>query len=189
MYTTKDTGLIWFALRIIHWIIGTKLYLNKLKTVLSLFTWSRIYNPLTIPLCICCKNLVMFILLDFKKIGGKIKFDKETVIFMTKIMLVKKWVFFILEEKEINYFYWYCDLSTNVLGILIWKKDVWYWCIFDEVVELETSFWMITLKSLLMLHNHEQLILLIHFLLQLVWIYVWMLCLLSLCVEVTKINK
>lgn len=33
MYTTKDTGLIWFAFRIIHRITGTtfKLYLNKLK--------------------------------------------------------------------------------------------------------------------------------------------------------------
>ena len=31
MCTTKDTGLIWFALRIIHRIIGTKVYLNKLK--------------------------------------------------------------------------------------------------------------------------------------------------------------
>ena len=31
MYTTKDSGLIWFAFRIIHWIIGTNVYLNKLK--------------------------------------------------------------------------------------------------------------------------------------------------------------
>ena len=32
MYTTiKDSELIWFAFRIIHRIIGTKVYLNKLK--------------------------------------------------------------------------------------------------------------------------------------------------------------
>ena len=31
MYTTKDTGMIWFAFRIMHGIIGTKLYLNELN--------------------------------------------------------------------------------------------------------------------------------------------------------------
>ena len=30
MYTTKDTELIWFAFKVIHKIIGTQLYLNKL---------------------------------------------------------------------------------------------------------------------------------------------------------------
>ena len=60
--------IIWFAFRIIHRIIDTKLYLNiKLKTLLYLFTWASIYYPFIFSLSICCKNLVMSVLLDFTK--------------------------------------------------------------------------------------------------------------------------
>ena len=70
MFTTKETGhrLIWFAFRIIHRIIGTKTYLNKLKIYCSIC----LHEPESVThLFFYCpfvaRNLVMTVLLDFTK--------------------------------------------------------------------------------------------------------------------------
>ena len=89
----------------------------------------------------------------FYKRQGRSQFEEERDIFGQLsddkiinliIMLVKKCISS-FSRKELNCFYWYCDLHVFTNILLIWKKYVWYWCIFEMVVRLGTSFWMLTL--------------------------------------------
>ena len=107
MCTTKDTGLIWFALRIIHRIIGTKVYLNKLKISDDKYCSICLHEPESIthlffdcPLVARIWSSLSFWILQ--KTGKRIHFDKETVILGQMsddkiinliIMLVKKCIF------------------------------------------------------------------------------------------------
>ena len=103
--------------------------------------------PLFFSLSICCKNLVMSVLLDFTKDRERSQFEQERdilgqlsddKIINLIIILVQKCIFLHSQGKR-----------TQLLLLILWliykhitymKKDVWYWCIFEGVVELETSF-------------------------------------------------
>ena len=115
MCTTKDTGLIWFALRIIHRIIGTKVYLNKLKISDDKYCSICLHEPESIthlffdcPLVARIWSSLSFWILQ--KTGKRIHFDKETVILghMSDdkiinliIMLVKKCIFSLSRKKNL----------------------------------------------------------------------------------------
>ena len=96
--------------------------------------------------------------------------------------------FFTIKEKELDYFYWYCEIFTNVL--YIWKKmfetEVFLkrWSnwnlLFEWSLYALLSSCYITTSSL-----YYQFI----FLLQLVWMYVWKLYLLSPCLLQKQIKK
>ena len=76
MYITKDSGLIWFAFRIV-----SELYLNKLEISDDKYWSICLHNPLFL-LCTCCKNLVMPVFLDFAE-------DKKKPLFLVKCQMVK----------------------------------------------------------------------------------------------------
>jgi exonuclease III len=108
MFTTKDTGLIWFTYRILHRILGTNNYLHKIKivdnkacslcsqdpeTILHLF----FHCPFVTNIWSCLSSWI------FQKTRKRLQFDIQTVIFglMTPhdkiinliIMLVKRCIF------------------------------------------------------------------------------------------------
>ena len=114
MYTTKDSGLIWFAFRIIHRIINTNVYLNKLKISDDKYCSICLHEPESItqlffhcPLVARIWSSLSYRILH--KIGKRIQFDKETVIYGQMsdakiihliIMSVKKCIFSLLRKKN-----------------------------------------------------------------------------------------
>ena len=123
----KKTGLMWFAFRIIHQIICTKLYLNKLKFLtknIGLFVY---INHNLLPNCF----FIVHLLQEFghvcpfgfyKRNGKEINFIKIPLL-MVKCLMIEKLhfllfklrnVFFHTQGKRNQSYYRYCDLSTNI---------------------------------------------------------------------------
>jgi hypothetical protein len=86
MFTTKDTGLMWFAYRIVHRIIGTNNYLFKIKvldnkacsicsqdpeTITHLF----FHCPFVARIWTCLSSWIL------QKTGTRVQFDLQSVLF------------------------------------------------------------------------------------------------------------
>ena len=135
MYTTKDSGLIWFAFIIIHRIIGTKLYLNKLKISDDKYCSICLHEPESIthfffhcPLLERFWSSLSFWIL--KKIGKRIQFNKETVIYVQmsdekiinlSIMSVKKCIFSLSRNKKSIFF---IDIVRHLQTYYAYEKNV-----------------------------------------------------------------
>ena len=163
MCTTNDTGLIWFALRIIHRMIGTKVYLNKLKISDDKYCLICVHEPKSIthlffhcpPLGARIWSSLYFCILQ--NTGKRIHFDKETVIFGQMsdkkiinliIKLVKECIFSLSRKKNliiftdiVRYLQTYYAYEKKCLKLrYFWRGQIG---IFSLMITLYSSFFML----------------------------------------------